>query len=95
MTTNELLNDAADYIETYGWVQHQSGKAGGPACAISSLHFCCNNWSDADLAVEKLYRHLGNMDQGYSYISISSWNDNSLRTKEEVIAALRAAAECP
>ncbi len=77
-----LLN-AANYIEACGWCQYQSSN-GDKVCA--SMAITCGEWNgDVLRATEEFRRVIGK--------NIPVWNDMPGRTKEEVIAALRKAAE--
>jgi hypothetical protein len=81
----KLLNDAADYLETYGWIQGAAGSNGGPACVIGALAFCGpDEFQCFGDATERLRSYLG--------CYIAAWNDTPGRTKEEVVRALRLAA---
>lgn len=89
MSTKEALNAAADYIEQNGWFQDEPADAGdGTACAIWALDEVAGGfYNDARNA---LVNHLGLRELR---LSVIQWNDAPGRTKEEVIAAFRAAAE--
>lgn len=93
MTTSEILELAADYIDTYGW--HQGGLFGGdptvdylkdkqPACLQGALFMeslgSMAAFSEARIAVDA--------ETGGS----ACWNDTPGRTKEEVTRMLRGLA---
>lgn len=95
---NEALRKAADLIEANGWWQSKSDSDCG-----NNQHICVAMAIDMAItadrasgkktvpfndAKEQLERHLGVTD-------VIAWNDTPGRTKDEVIAALRAAAELP
>lgn len=88
----DVLNGAADLIEREGWVQN-----GGGLCAAVAIE---REWRKerrvrfSDV-LEKLTVHIGRptADPLGAYLTITTWNDEQERTKAEVVAALRAAAE--
>ena len=87
----DVLNGAADLIERDGWVQHDNRGPNGERCMVDAI--CAvipgpQPWKSrlyelATVAVEEVTG---------SYL-LSGWNDRRGRTKAEVVAALRAAAE--
>lgn len=81
----QVLLDAAESIEKYGWCQGRGGVNGGPRCALGALVHAANNerslYAGALLGLTRI------IGSGVVY-----WNDAPERTKAEVIAALRAAA---
>lgn len=86
MSVAKTLLKAADYIEKHGWCQGKWRNDAGEVCAygaISSVERCGLVRSGA---AWRLGRFL-------NVVSVAGWNDQPDRTKEEVIAALRAAAE--
>ena len=87
----DVLNGAADLIERDGWCQG-TFRDGGARCASRAIGDAAENtknphgpdWSDAaHICLRKLTGHW----------FVSGWNDKPGRTKAEVVAALRAAAE--
>lgn len=85
MTAQEVLLEAAEYLELYGWIQGEMGAFGGPCCIVGatvSVDPLGEARAEAQLAVRR-------------YLSVDSlplWNDAPGRTAAEVIAALRGAA---
>lgn len=92
----DVLNGAADLIERDGWCQRKYRGADGEHCVTDALMRAAGTkpgdtgsgaqldlYSDACLAV---YPFTGGW-------GLPSWNDTPGRTKAEVVAALRAAAE--
>lgn len=93
----EVLNEAAEYIEEHGhWKRVYFGPA-GEACAMGAIvrgidpaarrpqDFPSAEYRLWDSAVEAVEGAVGVM-------LIDLWNDDPRRTKDEVVAALRAAA---
>lgn len=80
-----ILWNAADYIEAHGWCQGTI-KVGVRVCAMGALSESIGdrNHVIAQDAVNRLTARVGTY--------VAQWNDDPGRTKEEVIAALRAAA---
>ncbi len=91
MTTAEVLDRAADYIEQHGWCQGEFSKNGavcvsGAISRVLGVEFyrADNRVYDAKNAFA---RHLKSDDPP------CVWNDEDGRTQEEVIATLREAAK--
>jgi hypothetical protein len=86
-TVRDVLHRAADLLEEFGWCQGRAGsKADGAMCAggavieaVADFRNGPNFWTTWSRFCEK-YRG-------------TSWNDAPGRTKEEVVTALREAAE--
>lgn len=77
------LLDAADYIEAHGWCQ--TFRSLGKVCPVEALNRLYGEDSPIKDAAKRLFfdRH-GE--------TLMYWNDQYGRTKEQVIAALRATA---
>ena len=97
MRVDEVLDAAADYIEVHGHTKLvYGGRNNGPACAsgaIDSVLTKNNLIYHSDLfttARQALVDSLGGYD---SIVSIPEWNDKPERTKQEVVDAMRHAAE--
>lgn len=87
MTVADVLNGAADLIERDGWCQNTSHGAGGTRCAVAAIR-------DArPLPVGVYTGALEWFERTLGCPSAALWNDAPGRTKTEVVAALRAAAE--
>ena len=82
----DVLLAAADYIEQHGWCQFYTRDDQGAVCGFGAIFNCSNPpiGGHTLLAVDRMQRRLG--------MSISAWNDMPGRTKDEVVAALRAAS---
>lgn len=89
MTPKQVLEAAANRIERLGWCQRRNGvKYGdGPNCAVGAM-IAVSTISDARPAQIRVENFLG-------VPRLMEWNDAPGRTAEEVIAALRAAADPP
>lgn len=97
----DLLNKAAEIIETRGFVKGDDknakmGHAGCPTCAALALYDAGEalNLSRRDVwdARRALCRHVGIANEDFLF-GVFQWNDAPERTGEEVIAGLRGAAE--
>jgi len=89
MTVAETLNAAADYLEQHGWCQGQMFGPDDSVCAVGAIAEVTRADTDYDHYSEAL-------EVAMSYVGggpVSQWNDAPGRTKEDVIAMLRAAAE--
>lgn len=102
MNTSEILNQAADYIEEYGWVQ-----CGGwyplweePACLEGAMRVVTMQHTGEDIFTAPADSKWGPLYARAkaamrNYLGVGNpwvWNDEIGRTEEEVIEALRAAA---
>lgn len=89
VTTRDVLHRAADLLEEFGWCQLDDGsKASGSMCLIGSVRAAAGDLGfNEALALRSVY----------ASPAIPSlpmhWNDAPGRTREEVIARLREAAE--
>jgi hypothetical protein len=100
-TPASLLNRAADILDERGWFQGNYMSPDGCVCALGSLHLAANELVGApnratfatgpefEAALDRIYGAL----QSDSMDSIADWNDSEGRTKDEVQAMLRRAAE--
>ncbi len=92
----KLLLDAADVIEQRGWCQCRLGTQDGAVCAGGAVLSAGNCWeghlSSNPIAAEAARRLRAHIGPGYTCGNIASWNDEPGRTKEEVLATLRAVA---
>lgn len=88
METNDVLNQAADYLQEHGWIQGGLGKPGGPRCAMGALKSVLGETSVIEFVAYPPYRALRRHVGGF----VSDWNDAPERTADQVIATLRAAA---
>lgn len=93
MNTKEALLACADYLEENGWVQFDSiGLDGKSMCSVAVMDEVANHepyWGPAyDGMRNAMVAHLG-----IPRSTIAHWNDDRDRTKEEVVAAFRGAAE--
>ena len=104
MKISETLYKAAEHIEVHGWYQgyfwpHEGlgdppYTQGDPCCALGAISVV----EDSDPvqhdtpAMRELADYLGAKDPLGGSAPVAEWNDTPLRTKEEVLAALRGAA---
>jgi hypothetical protein len=97
-----ILLDAADYIETNGWLQDAyftAEEATGPACVMGAIvgPGIFDDWPYYDQvqrdAITRLAEALFAIDEETDIeAAVTGWNDYKDRTKEEVIAKLREVA---
>ena len=101
----KVLSDAADLIERTGWTRGANARrkdgAAVPWESDSAACFCTSgaitrvtngDFNLCTLARHTLLSHIGDPDNP---LGVTGWNDYTGRTKEEVLAALRAAAAAP
>jgi hypothetical protein len=93
LSPKQILNKAADILEKYGWVQNRFGNERMGFCALGAFNKVAPTKifaNSAFQAKELLRGTVRTINDGNS--NIVEWNDHSTRTKEEVIAAFRQAA---
>jgi hypothetical protein len=81
----EVITGAANYIEAHGWKQAY-GKHGGARCVMGALKSMTDDIFIRMEARERIGATIGSP-------FVETWNDTRGRTKGEVVAALRAAAQ--
>lgn len=88
-TVKEDLLAAAHYIEKRGWVQRSFYARDGRCCAIGAISATAMSPQRDKAARDALNKYL------YAEFGMSAvlFNDTTGRTKDEVVTALRAAAE--
>lgn len=89
VTEADVLRRAADLLEEFGWCQGDYGsKEAGAFCAVGA----CRQAS-SDLNFRRDEYGLMWPESALELDNVPPWNDDPARTKEEVIARLREAAE--
>lgn len=91
MTPAQVLNDAATYLETHGWRQHDVGEHGSPCCVLGAIAEAAGQGDTSNMHYLAASRALHEVVGGNT--SVIAWNDAPGRTVEEVTAALRSAAQ--
>lgn len=102
MTPQEILLAAADLIEHTGWTQGQNARdINGRKCAPGSLRAICFCLEGSQVRIAPRSRrqredarimvHRELEQRGFARASWF-WNDQTGRTKEEVVELMRAAA---
>jgi hypothetical protein len=87
-TTADVLRAAARYIEEHGW--YPGDPSGGAITCLFTGIGSVEPPGDRRLAAyDAVYAVIG----GRTYSDIFDWNDTPGRTRDEVLAALRAAAD--
>ena len=95
----EILDRAAELIETKGWTQGAFARAGGKPVIIDHIDADC---FCAVGAIHRSYKGILEYDANIFLVEvlclsgtdeIFAWNDNPARTKDDVVAALKAAAQ--
>jgi hypothetical protein len=107
MNTSEVLNRAADLIQSRGWTQEAKGgwfpepNADTPVCAEGAIRLAvaeAGMWATAKTSIcHALSDYLGDLyPECFNPISgrviVFNWNDRKGRTAEQVLEAMRAAA---
>ena len=87
MSVADVLHRAADLIERRGWRQGAARMSNRHCyCALDALEAVCSDRPGQVAAFSVLIDTLG-------VSSLTGWNDTPGRTKAEVVAAFRDAAE--
>ena len=83
----DIFDGAADLIERHGWCKGVAKDERGRLCAIGALHDAAmlTHCAFGFMAEGQLEEELGR--------SVAEWNDEPVRTVQEVLDALRAAAK--
>lgn len=102
----DILRAAAEYMSEHGWTQGRLQNESGQVCAMGAinavLHQRVSGCSHVEIdkrlsfesiAVAMMQNHLGIKMDGSIVNSIPSWNDAADRTAEDVILALKCAAD--
>jgi len=90
VTESDVLERAADLLEEFGWCQGKAGsKEEGEFCMFGALITAQDDVKGPHRGVYKATRCLDDLGGG----NFIDWNDAPGRTKAEVVAALRAAAQ--
>lgn len=87
-TVLRALVEAAELLDSVGWIQHDGGNSKIGFCALGALNLTALGWNMFNNCKLSLARAMGTA----SY-KIVEWNDKPGRTKEEVLAAFRKTIE--
>lgn len=91
VTEADVLRRAADLLEEFGWCQRRWGsKAQGEMCATGAIREALAEYGFSKDDLKPIVTVARLLGPPYSIIS---WHDTPGRTKAEVTAALRQAAE--
>ena len=92
-TTSEVLLAAANHLMAEGWIQRPTAAFSntGPICAGIALQRVAND-EDAEAAAIVLLRHLGLPTDRWG-VDITQWNDEPHQTIEDIVLAMKRAAE--
>lgn len=97
----QCMLDAANLLEQHGWCQCTTGNEYGEHCAVGAIESVLEGidiYKFFSPAVQRLGAYIiekENLPFSSSIFAVpevTHWNDQSERTKEEVISALRNAA---
>lgn len=91
---NEILCQAAKIIEDFGWTRGVYGNNDGAVCAVGALRAAITGNFSLGLYSQKLAERINAAYDTLQTriggsISIVAWNDQRVRTKEEVLAVLK------
>ena len=73
----------SELIKKYGWIQHELGSEAMGYCIVGAVHASFKRKS----LINRLHL-LDSLTCNLDIHSLSEWNDDPLRTKEEVIEFL-------
>lgn len=85
---SDILNEAADLIEKFGWIQ---GNYGAEECGYCALGAILAVDFDDDYSIHSFNNYIQDNHPDMNLGAVE-WNDTPGRTKEEVISTLRKAA---
>lgn len=88
------LREAAEYISEHGWTQGDLSNSEGGVCALGALN-CVAGIGNirAHDAATALWDYLDLRDSLTALHPVAVWNDAPERTAEDVILAMKRAAE--
>jgi hypothetical protein len=87
----KILLDAADYVERHGWCQNEFQNGFGSVCIMGALLHVVQ-WPD-HLQGRGITEILPRLTKYLGVTRLDNWNDAPGRTNEQVVAALRGAAQ--
>lgn len=94
------LRAAADVLERDGWIRgslHKLASCGGGHCALGAIHVATGVVDDWGEEAQTAYQRAADAERLLTrHLNIGplpAWNDRPGRTADEVIAALRDAAD--
>lgn len=79
----DILCDAAKYIEKYGWRTHNYGGNGTPACAVGAIT------TVAGYNYSLIYPAMALLETRIHAPSIAIWNDTIAKDAQEVIRVMK------
>jgi hypothetical protein len=92
----EVYEEAAEYLEEYGWIKGDMGQHGGPRCLTGAIESVNGMGSNRELAFIVSALELGACFMpdcdGSCGSPVVAWNDDPGRTADEVINTLHALA---
>jgi len=91
----DLIDAAADYIETHGWARKRAQNAQGGVCAIGALRmaqFGDANVEKADTAYWSAEDALSLEVRNLGFDGIAQFNDFGARDKRRVVRLMRRVA---
>lgn len=83
----QILADARNIIEMFGWTQHRYGVGTAPHCATGAIYDAPWITTGACADAVSVLGYAVHCD------GVTAWNDHPDRTKADVVAALREAEE--
>lgn len=93
ITACGILLRAADILRLDGWRQDDAGRVGEPRCVLGALRAACLPRHPDIEHAEACGKLRAHVYERFGEADLVQWNDAPDRTADEVIAALRAAAE--
>lgn len=94
VTTRDVLHRAADLLEEFGWCQGRNGsRAEGQMCIGGAVREACRDFGFEYGTGSAMHHALKNAARAFFPSGAPVWNDATGRTRAEVVARLREAAE--
>ena len=91
-STSQIVHEeAAEYLETYGWIQGENGIEGRERCALGALQSGCTRVPESkwDIVRHLLIKKIDETKSYKSLRAIPHWNDKPEQTVENVCKVLR------
>lgn len=91
--TVRILKGAKEHLEQYGWQRFAFGFKHGPCCAVGAINVAATDDAFGKGGDLTAYQAIGALKMSIGIHSLGIWNDDSTRTKEEVLAAFQTAID--
>lgn len=87
-----LCDDAANYIDTHGWIQGDYKDLTGAVCTLGAMKAVAGDIGDLVEPVVSAHRAVSKHLGFAGGLHVADWNDETGRTVDEVVQVLRDVA---